>query len=72
VKADSHSILFDLDTLKKFINDIERGVKEVDPSGNPTLAIRMYYAAYPKKEKWTEPGYKNLRNLLGNENSKAL
>ena len=51
VKDDSHSILFDLDTLKKFISDIERGVKEVEPSANPKLAIRMYYAAYPVQEK---------------------
>lgn len=67
VKEDAHSILFDLDTLKKFISDIERGVKEVDPSANPKLALRMYYAAYPKQEKWSEPGYENLRDLLGNE-----
>lgn len=67
VKEDSHSILFDLDTLKKFINDIERGVKEVEPSANPKLAIRMYYAAYPLKEKWNERGYEDLGNLLGKE-----
>ncbi|MBP8067040.1 MAG: hypothetical protein KAY27_00620 [Pedobacter sp.] len=67
VKDDSHSILFDLDTLKKFISDIERGVKEVDPTTNPTLAIRMYYAAYPLKERWTEPGYENLGGLSNRE-----
>lgn len=60
VKSDSHSILFDLDTLKKFISDIERGVKEVEPSVDPKLAIRMYYAAYPLKEKWSERGYESL------------
>lgn len=67
VKSDSHSILFDLDTLKKFISDIERGVKEVDPSSTPKLAIRMYYAAYPLKEKWSERGYENLGGLVNNE-----
>ncbi|MGF1923970.1 MAG: hypothetical protein ACQUHE_07295 [Bacteroidia bacterium] len=67
VKDDSHSILFDLDTLKKFISDIERGVKEVEPKSNPKLGLRMYYASYPLKEKWNEPGYENLRDLLGNE-----
>ncbi len=60
VKDDSHSILFDLDTLKKFISDIEKGVNLVEPSANPKLAIRMYYAAYPVKEKWYERGYENL------------
>ncbi|MEJ5994733.1 hypothetical protein WG904_09930 [Pedobacter sp. Du54] len=67
VKDDSYSILFDLDTLKQFISYIEQGVKQVDPSANPKLAIRMYYAAYPVKEKWSESGYENLRNLLGND-----
>ena len=67
VKDDSHSILFDLDTLKKFISDIERGVKQVDPSADPKLAIRMYYAAYPLKEKWNERGYENLGGLSNHE-----
>ncbi len=67
VKADAHSILFDLDTLKKFISDIERGVKQVEPKNTPHLAIRMYYAAYPLQEKWNEPGYENLGKLLGKE-----
>jgi len=67
VKDDAHSILFDLDTLKKFIGDIERGVKEVEPTADPKLAIRMYYAAYPLQAKWNEPGYENLGNLLGKE-----
>jgi hypothetical protein len=70
VKDDSHSILFDLDTLKKFINDIEKGVKQVEPKADPKLAIRMYYAAYPLVSKWNEPGYENLRNLLGDEITK--
>ena len=67
VKDDSHSILFDLDTLKKFISDIERGVKEVEPSANPKLAIRMYYAAYPVKEKWYERGYEALGKFTNKE-----
>ncbi|SFG64359.1 hypothetical protein [Pedobacter insulae] len=70
VKGDSHSILFDLDTLKKFISDIEKGVKQVQPNANPKLAIRMYYAAYPLASKWGEPGYENLRDLLGEEITK--
>ena len=67
VKSDSYSILFDLDTLKKFISDIEMGVKEIQPTVHSKLAIRMYYAAYPLSAKWNEPGYENLRNLLGKE-----
>ena len=67
VKDDSHSILFDLDTLKKFISDIERGVKQVEPSASPKLAIRMYYAAYPMKEKWYERGYESLSKFTNKE-----
>jgi hypothetical protein len=67
VENDASSILFDLDTLKKFIGDIERAVKQNQPNENPKLAIRMYYAAYPLKEKWSEPGYKNLKGLLGDK-----
>lgn len=70
VKNDAHSILFDLDTLKKFINDIEAGVKQVEPKANPKLAIRMYYAAYPLTEKWKESGYEKLASLLGNDITK--
>jgi hypothetical protein len=70
VKNDSHSILFDLDTLKKFISDIEKGVRIVEPNANPKLAIRMYYAAYPLNAKWNEPAYKNLQNLLGDQITK--
>ena len=70
VKNDAHSILFDLDTLKKFIFDIEKGVNIVEPNANPKLAIRMYYAAYPLNSKWSEPAYKNLQNLLGDQITK--
>lgn len=64
---DANSVLFDLDTLKKFATDIERIVKRNQPKGNPKLAIRMYYAAYPSNTKWNEPGYENLKNLLSKD-----
>lgn len=67
IKDDASAILFDLDTLKKFIADIEKGVKQVEPSLSPKLAIRMYYAAYPAQEKWSQPGYQNLGSLLGKD-----
>jgi hypothetical protein len=70
VKDDAHSILFDLDTLKKFIFDIEKGVRIIEPNANPKLAIRMYYAAYPLNAKWNEPAYKNLQSLLGDQITK--
>lgn len=58
VKGDAYSILFHLDTLKKFISDMERGVKENQPTPDSKLAIRMYYAAYPSSSRW---------NILGEE-----
>lgn len=67
VSNDASSILFDLDTLKKFINDIERGVSQNQPNVQNKLGIRIYYAAYPLKSKWTQNGYKHLKTLLGDE-----
>lgn len=70
VPNDANSILFDLDTLKKFINDIESTVKHNQPDATNKLAIRMYYAAYPSNTRWSEPGYENLKNLLSNDITK--
>lgn len=67
VAKDANSILFDVDTLKKFINDIESAVKQNQPNEKHRLAIRMYYAAYPLKTKWDQPGYEYLKELLGDE-----
>lgn len=70
VENDANSILFDLETLKKFINDIEKNVKQNQPNANNQLAIRMYYAAYPLNSKWANPRYKNLAPLLNNDITK--
>lgn len=50
---DAHSIHFDLNTLKKFIADIETLASANNPETNPEdLGIRFYYAAYPNLENW--------------------
>ncbi len=67
VSNDASSILFDLDTLKKFISDIERGVRQNQPNVDNKLGIRIYYAAYPLKSKWGQSGYKHLKDLLGDQ-----
>lgn len=67
VPNDANSILFDLDTLKKFIGDIESNVKRNQPGASKKLAIRMYYAAYPSNAKWSGRGYENLEKLLSND-----
>lgn len=68
VKDDSRSILFDLHTLKNFLNAIESATKQND--AHAKLGIRMYYAAYPLNSKWGEPGYKDLKRLLDDEITK--
>jgi len=46
---DAHSIWFDLDTVKKFIAEIEHQARLIDPScPDVDLGIRFYYAAYPE------------------------
>ncbi len=58
---DAYSIWFDLDTIKKFIYHIERGVKENgDSTKTNKLGLRMYYAAYPDHTTWTPSIYKDL------------
>jgi hypothetical protein len=46
INNDAHSIWFDIDTIKKFIYNIERGVINNNATGS-SLGIRIYYAAYP-------------------------
>lgn len=67
VLNDANSILFDVDTLKMFIRDMESATNERRPDVKNKLGIRLYYAAYPLKEKWSEPGYQYLKWLLGDE-----
>lgn len=59
VLNDAYSIWFDLDSIKKFIYHIEKGVKKNGVSGSK-LGLRLYYAAYPDKSKWGTTGYEDL------------
>ncbi|MDI1256297.1 MAG: hypothetical protein PSV16_09350 [Flavobacterium sp.] len=61
---DAEAIWFDLDTLKDFIADIENLVADNPNAPKGKLGLRMYYAAYPTKEKWSRPGYEDLADLL--------
>lgn len=65
VKSDAYSIWFDLDTIKKFIYHIEKGVQKNGQPGSK-LGLRMYYAAYPDKAKWNSQGYEDLAGFIGN------
>lgn len=64
VANDAYSIWFDLDTIKKFIYHIERGVKQ-NGAANSKLGLRLYYAAYPDKNTWNNENYEDLKGFLG-------
>ncbi len=66
IPADAHSIWFDLDTLKKFIYEIEMNVQNKATSPGSKLGLRIYYAAYPLISKWSQPGYEALQGFLTN------
>lgn len=49
VPNDARAIWFDLETLKKFLYQVEHGVNtNYAQSQNKKIGIRIYYAAYPK------------------------
>lgn len=64
VPNDANSIWFDLDTLKKFMYHIEKGVQTNSPNTAKKLGIRIYYAAYPENTLWDQPGYEALEGFL--------
>ncbi|UOX32475.1 hypothetical protein LXD69_10470 [Flavobacterium sediminilitoris] len=56
-ESDAHSIWFDLETLKKFIYNIEKqsknkGLENNEEITSKELGIRVYYAAYPEIKDW--------------------
>ncbi|MVO10430.1 hypothetical protein GOQ30_14745 [Flavobacterium sp. TP390] len=64
IENDAHSIWFELETLKKFITDVENEAKKNGNTSSNDLGIRFYYAAYPEKVKWGTTGYEELSFLL--------
>jgi hypothetical protein len=62
---DARSIVFPIETLKKFIWEIENKVRDIADTGE--LGIRLYYAKYPDiaavKANPKDPLYKDLHNL---------
>ncbi|HMI07276.1 MAG TPA: hypothetical protein VK528_07005 [Flavobacterium sp.] len=65
VTNDARSIWFDLDTIKKFIYHIEKGVHQSKVYNAQKLGLRLYYASYPDKSTWNNDSYKDLAGLLG-------
>ncbi len=63
---DAYSIWFDLDSIKKFIYHIEKGVeKNGDNTKTNKLGLRMYYASYPDKSTWKAGKYDDLSAFDG-------
>ncbi len=64
IPDDARCIMFDLDTIKKFIYHIEKGVQQYGQPGEK-LGLRIYYAAYPSKVYWGKSnGYPDLEDFL--------
>lgn len=71
IPSDAYSVWFDLDTIKKFIYHIEKGVKK-NGTTSDKLGLRFYYGAYPKKMFWGKAnGYGDLEEFL-HDSSKSL
>lgn len=66
ITDDARAIWFDLDTIKKFIYHIEKGVEKNASTSNNKLGIRLYYASYPEKSKWGKDQYSDLAGFLTN------
>ncbi|MCU7615506.1 hypothetical protein N0B16_13800 [Chryseobacterium sp. GMJ5] len=53
--TDAHSVWFDLPTLKNFISRIESESSNINSEiTEHDLGIRLYFAAYPQGQEWTD------------------
>jgi hypothetical protein len=60
---DAHSIWFDLETLKKFIYQLEnKARKNAVPTSSNKLGVRIYYASYPKKDEMSK--FSDLKDFM--------
>jgi hypothetical protein len=64
VENDAQAIWFDIETLKKFIADVESQTQNNSNMTVNNLGIRFYYAAYPELNRWGTSGYEELSDLL--------
>lgn len=64
IPNDAQAIWFDIETLKKFIADVEAQTQENSESTTNSLGIRFYYAAYPEKNKWGTGDFEDLSDLM--------
>lgn len=75
-RQDSHSIWFDLETLKAFIYNIEKNIQENIESNidDEILGIRIYYADYPDEETWISDGdiFHDDLNIFAFDDEKKL
>lgn len=64
MKFDAKSVWFDLETLKSFVNNIELEAAKHPEYDLKNFGVRIYYAAYPEKENWDQPGYEELAGMI--------
>lgn len=67
---DASADWLDLATLKDFISSIEEAIALNPELPTDNVGIRFYYAAYPPVEKWSQPGYEDIANLLDSVETK--
>jgi hypothetical protein len=64
MREDAHSIWFDLETLKKFVYQLEYQSKKNEKTATiDKLGVRIYYAAYPDTDKMKK--YSDIDWFLG-------
>jgi hypothetical protein len=73
VPKDARSIWFDLETLKKFLYQIEYNASK-NPSKiqNKSLGVRIYYAAYPENDKMRQYSQTQAQGFSFNPNYEKL
>lgn len=70
LKMDASALWLDLATLKDFISSIEVAIAQNPELPTRNVGVRLYYAAYPPIEKFNQPGYEDIADLLDSEETR--
>lgn len=67
--SDARSVWFDMETLKRFIHEIESQTCGKCDNSDKMLGVRIYYGAYPDSTKWTDSLWANALAGVPMENA---
>lgn len=70
ITMDASALWLDLATLKDFISSIEDAIAQNPELPTRNVGVRLYYAAYPPIEKFSQPGYEDIADLLDSEETR--